>query len=88
MRKVCTHCSKTVVDAPQCLSCGGALVERTPEATIQKAKEEVFRLCVGRGRLTSNGLAGRDWTMCIPRQSADSDSIFMELVHLAETLLK
>jgi hypothetical protein len=50
---------------------------------IRRAADEVARLCAGRGRMTQSGLAGRDWTMCIPRRADDSDSIFTDLIEAA-----
>lgn len=44
---------------------------------VRAAKEEVFRLCAGRGRTWGDNKPGRDWTMCIPPQPDDSDTIII-----------
>lgn len=50
---------------------------------ITRARDEVARLCAGRGRMTQSGLAGRGWTMCIPVQKDDSDVVFADLIEAA-----
>ena len=53
------------------------------EAIIERARVEISRLCAGRGGTTSAGLAGRNWTMCVPVQADDSDMVFSALLNLA-----
>lgn len=50
---------------------------------IRRARDELARLCHGRGRMTTRGLAGRDWTMCVPPRANDSDIIFADLIEAA-----
>jgi hypothetical protein len=56
---------------------------RAVPAEIAAARDEIVRLCEGRGRMTHVGLAGRDWTMCVPARDDDSDMIFLALVEFA-----
>jgi hypothetical protein len=55
-------------------------------AIIREARDEISRLCQGRGGTTSAGLAGRGWTMTVPVHASDSDMTLSRVCELAERL--
>lgn len=60
--------------------------EHAKNAVIQRARDEIYRICVGRGGMTKDGLVGRQWTMSIPVRDDDSDRVFAALADLATGL--
>ena len=52
----------------------------TTKAIVLRAKDELGRVCAGRGGKTSSGLAGHSWRMSVPVRADDSDMIFADVI--------